>query len=91
MEAFRQAVLGLISASREELDHLCSYCHIQTFRKNDALSEPGKIPQEVFFIVKGILLVIVTDPKGVEHTIHFATENQFVADYSSFLLYQPGI
>lgn len=92
MEAqFREAILALIQADQEELDQLVSLCSFQKFRKNELLSQPGKVPQEVFFIAKGLLRVIVTDAKGVEHTVHFATENQFVADYSSFLLHQPGI
>lgn len=88
---FRNAILGLIHADPQELDQLISLCSFKKFHKNEVLSLPGKIPQEVFFIASGILRVIVTDAKGIEHTIHFASENQFVADYSSFLLQQPGI
>ena len=28
---------------------------------------------------------LVTDNDGTEHTIHFALENQFIADYSCFI------
>ena len=34
---------------------------------------------------------MITDNEGVEHTIHFALENQFIADYSSFIRQQPSI
>ncbi|GMQ31706.1 Crp/Fnr family transcriptional regulator [Algoriphagus confluentis] len=90
-DRFKAAILELIKAEDEELEELFSKCYSQTFQKYEPLSLPGKIPQDVFFIAKGILRVIVTDSKGTEHTVHFATENQFVADYSSFLLNQPGI
>lgn len=49
------------------------------------------VPDEVFFIQKGIIRVVVADNDGVEHTIHFALENQFIADYASFILRQPAL
>ncbi len=91
MDEFKTAVLVLIEAEESELNQLVSFCKTKNFKKNEFLSQPGKVPQEVFFIVKGILRVVVTDAKGVDHTIHFASENQFVADYSSFMLQQPGM
>lgn len=90
-ESFKSAIQQLIQTNSEELDQLISFCSFQKFGKNQILTEPGKIPQEVFFISKGILRVVVCDSKGTEHTIHFATENQFVADYSHFLMQQPGL
>jgi hypothetical protein len=45
------------------------------------------VPHEVFFINKGIIRVHITDHEGAEHTIHFALENQFIADYSNFILF----
>jgi hypothetical protein len=35
--------------------------------------------------------VIVTDKAGVDHTIHFAMEDQFIADYSCFMLKKPSL
>lgn len=90
-DSFKNAILSLIQTDQQELDQLISLCSFQKFRKNDFLSQPGKVPQEVFFISKGLLRVVVTDSKGVEHTIHLASENQFVADYSNFLLQQPAM
>lgn len=34
---------------------------------------------------------MVSDKGGTEHTIHFALENQFIADYSSFILKQTSL
>ncbi|MEZ4961873.1 MAG: hypothetical protein R2830_18740 [Saprospiraceae bacterium] len=31
------------------------------------------------------------DNTGTEHTIHFTMENQFIADYSSFILKTPSV
>ncbi|MBK8371876.1 MAG: hypothetical protein IPL20_11020 [Saprospiraceae bacterium] len=49
------------------------------------------MPDEIFFINKGIIRVLITDNEGTEHTIHFAMENQFIADYSHFIQRQPSI
>ena len=39
----------------------------------------------MYFIEKGILRVKIYDLNATEHTIHFAIENQFIADYRAFL------
>lgn len=91
MEAFRGAILQMIRASKEELDVFLGMCNPKTFSKNEVILQPGSIPQEVLFIKSGLIRVIVTDRQGNEHTIHFAMENQFITDYSSFILNQPAL
>lgn len=91
MEAFRDAILQMIKASKEELAVFLDLCHLKTFSKNDIALQPGTIPQEVLFIKSGLIRVIITDRDGNEHTIHFAMENQFITDYSSFILQQPAL
>ncbi|MEM6265704.1 MAG: Crp/Fnr family transcriptional regulator, partial [Bacteroidota bacterium] len=56
-----------------------------SFKKKDMLSDDDKFIDEVYFIEKGILRVKIIDLDGKEHTTHFATENQFIADYNAFL------
>jgi CRP-like cAMP-binding protein len=86
MEQIKRAIRQMIAISETELDELLSTCHLRTFKRQAPLSQPGSVPNEIFFINQGIIRVIVTDRQGTEHTIHFALENQFVADYSSFIL-----
>ncbi len=81
----------MISISDEELREFLSRCALRTFKKQEILSRPGMVPSEVFFVNKGLIRVMVTDNNGVDHTIHFALENQFIADYSSFILRQPAL
>ncbi|HEY3390503.1 MAG TPA: cyclic nucleotide-binding domain-containing protein [Prolixibacteraceae bacterium] len=49
------------------------------------------VSTEVFFINKGLVRVFVTDNEGTEHSIHFALENQFIADYPNFIQKQPSL
>ena len=91
MEQIRQAIRQMITASENELDGLLAACTHQTFKRQSLLSCPGPVPGEIFFINRGLIRVIITDREGTEHTIHFALQNQFIADYSGFLLGQPSL
>jgi CRP-like cAMP-binding protein len=81
----------MISISDVEMETFLGQCASKTYKKQAFLSQPGLTPNEVFFIQKGIVRVTVSDQEGTEHTIHFALENQFIADYSSFILRQPAL
>lgn len=91
MEQIRQAIQSMIKVSDQELDDFLSDCFIKEFARKDILSHPNNTPNEIFFINKGIVRVIVTDRQGTEHTIHFALENQFIADYSCFMQRIPSL
>lgn len=91
MHQIRQAILSMISASDQEMNQLLDGCFVKKFQRQDILSHPGVTPNDIFFINKGIVRVIVHDKEGAEHTIHFALENQFIADYSSFIQQQPSL
>lgn len=81
----------MIDISEDELNDFLDQCVTKTFKRNEIASRPHIVPNEIFFINKGLLREMITDNDGVEHTIHFALENQFMADYSSFMLKQPSI
>lgn len=75
----------MIDTSAEELDEFLKSANLKTYKKQEFLSVPDVIPNEIFFINNGIVRVLITDKEGKEHTIHFALENQFIADYSNFI------
>ncbi len=91
MESIIQVILKMISASEKEMKQLLAGCFIKTFQRQETLTYPGVIPNDIFFINKGMIRIIVCDNEGTEHTIHFALENQFIADYSSFIQQQPSL
>ncbi|MEM1318745.1 MAG: Crp/Fnr family transcriptional regulator [Bacteroidota bacterium] len=90
MDILRAVIRQMISTTEEELAGFLGPCRLQSFKKKDLLSQPGRIANEVFFIKKGMIRVMITDLAGTEHTTHFALENQFIADYSSFLQNTPA-
>ena len=75
----------MIALSEKEATDFMARCYRRKFKKKEILSEDDKIIGEVYFIEKGIIRVKITDLNGTEHTVHFAIENQFIADYRAFL------
>ena len=90
MEQIRQVMKQMIDVSEDELNEFLNLTVSKTYKRNTFLSSPNVVPNDVFFINSGIIRVLLTDHNGVEHTIHFALENQFIADYSNFILQQPS-
>jgi hypothetical protein len=91
MEKIIQVIKQMITVSEDELNDFLSQAITKTFKRQEIISRPNYIPNEIFFINKGLIRVLITDNDGVEHTIHFALENQFIADYSNFIQTQPSI
>ncbi|WP_228713615.1 Crp/Fnr family transcriptional regulator [Arundinibacter roseus] len=81
----------MIHISDEEFEQFVAQTCARTYRRQEILSVPDVVPNELFFIWKGLIRVMIPDQAGFDHTIHFALENQFIADYSSFLQHQPSL
>jgi CRP-like cAMP-binding protein len=90
MEQIKEAIKQMVAISEAELDNFLSQSFVKTFKRQDIASRPHVIPNEVFFINKGLIRVFVTDTEGTEHTIHFALEQQFIADYACFMQKSPA-
>jgi CRP-like cAMP-binding protein len=88
--AFKEVIRHMIDISEDEYQSFLALTYTQSFKKNEIISRPDTVPNEVYFILKGIIRVLITDHEGQEHTIHFALENQFIADYANFILRQPA-
>jgi len=91
MNNIREAIKQLITISENELNGFLEHATIETIKRNTIISQPYVIPNEIFFINKGTIRFLITDNEGNEHTIYFAIENQFIADYSNFIEKQPLI
>lgn len=91
MEQIRQVMRQMINVTEDELNAFLSQAVIKTFKRQEILSRINAVPNEIFFINKGLIRVLITDNEGTEHTIHFALENQFIAEYSNFIQKLPSI
>lgn len=90
-ESIGQVIKQMIQISDQELNSFRNLTSQKTFKRQDIISLPGRIPNEIYFIYKGLIRVLITDNEGNEHTIHFALENQFIADYSKFIQQKPAV
>lgn len=91
MQQLTQVIKQMIEISDSELADFFNRCISKKFKRYEIVSRPHIVPNEIFFINKGLIRVIVTDNDGTEHSLHFALENQFIADYSAFMLKQPSL
>lgn len=91
METISQVIRQMISISEDELTGFLNQAYTRNFKRQEIVSRPGIIPNDIFFINTGLIRVIVTDRDFTEHTIHFALENQFIADYSCFMQKKPSL
>ncbi|MBN8578713.1 MAG: Crp/Fnr family transcriptional regulator [Cytophagales bacterium] len=85
-----EAIRQMIKISDAEMEDFFELCTERTFRSKEFLSEQGSAANEIFFITKGLTRSLITDGAGVEHTIHFSTEYQFICDYTSFMMKTPA-
>ncbi|HVM86810.1 MAG TPA: Crp/Fnr family transcriptional regulator [Puia sp.] len=91
MKQIAQAIQQMIEISGKELEDFLGKCSEKKFKRHEIISRSGIVPGEIFFINKGLIRVIIISNDGVEHSFHFALENQFIADYSAFMLKQPSL
>ena len=91
MEQLKYAIRQMIDITDTELNYLLAEVQVKQYNKKAAVSVPNTVPNHIYFINSGTLRLIITDNAGNEHTTHFAIENQFVADYSAFMLQQTSV
>lgn len=90
MNQITQVMRQMITISDDELSEFLGMTQTRIFNRQEVISRPTVVPNNIFFINKGLIRVFITDTNGTEHSIHFALENQFIADYSNFILQQPS-
>jgi len=91
MDSIKRVLREMIALSPEEEEGFLRDCFERTYRRREILCEAGQPADEIFFILEGLVRVVITDTEGTEHTVHFALEHQFIADYSGFLQKLPSV
>ena len=91
MSAHLQAHIGkFVKISVPDYATILTYFNPAEVAKKQNLLVEGKICHSNFFVAKGCLRLFFINAKGVEQTTHFALENWWVADYTSFSLQKPS-
>jgi len=90
MEQIKAVIKKMICISDEELDSFTSQFSVRKFNRQEIVCHSNIISDEIFFINRGLIRVLILDKEGFEQTIHFALENQFISDYSNFIQKQSS-
>lgn len=84
------AIKSLIEINDEEWGYYSAMFNIRHYNKKEVLLQSGKICDRIFFINKGLLRIFFMDKNGNESTFYFSQENDFAADYESFINRTPS-
>jgi CRP-like cAMP-binding protein len=81
-----QKIKGIASDHLESF--LPRFIH-QSLKKNDFLLKPGQVSNFMAVVLSGSFRVYRPDQTS-DHTLHFFTEHEWVADYESFVVQKPS-
>jgi CRP-like cAMP-binding protein len=80
----------LLGGSLPDYEGIEQFFETVTLRKKQNVLEEGKVCKANYFVVKGCLRMFFVSEKGVEHTVQFALEHWWLADYTSYSAQSPS-
>lgn len=84
MEALINLILQFGHLNKQQIEFLLSKVQTLDFKKDDYLSEAGKVPRYVAFVLEGVFRFCYYNNKGEEITNYFVDEGNFVVDNQKF-------
>jgi CRP-like cAMP-binding protein len=76
--------------SPDELQVLLSEFKIRKVKKRQFIVQPEFVNKQRTYVLQGAFRSYVVDEKGSEHTIQFAIEDWWIADYNSYIYQTPA-
>jgi len=83
-------VLKRINLSPDEQDYFCSLLTVRNLLPRQYLVQAGDICKYESFVEKGFLRSFYFDPDGNDYTLHFAMEDWWISDSTSFIKSAPA-
>lgn len=74
----------------DELEVLLSEFKIRKVKKRQFIVQPEFVNKHRTYVLQGSFRAYVVDEKGSEHTIQFAIEDWWIADYNSYVYQTPA-
>jgi hypothetical protein len=84
MEALINLIMQFGDLNKQQIEFLLSKVEMLEFKKDDYLSEAGKVPRYVAFVLEGVFRFCYYNNKGEEITNYFVDEGNFVVDNQKF-------
>ncbi|MCF0040582.1 Crp/Fnr family transcriptional regulator [Dyadobacter fanqingshengii] len=79
-----------INLTEEEQRYFCSLLTVRHLLPRQYLVQQGDICNHESYVCKGFLRSFYMDEKGNDHTLHFAFEDWWITDSTSFLMRVPA-
>ncbi|PSL24541.1 Crp/Fnr family transcriptional regulator [Chitinophaga ginsengisoli] len=83
-------VLKRIHLSAQEQEHFCTFLTVRKLLPRQYLLQQGEICKYESYVCSGFLRSFYVDDNGDEHTLHFAMEDWWISDSSSFIPQTPS-
>lgn len=83
-DPFIKFLQSQVPVSADDAERILGAFEEQTVPEGDELFRGGHVCRQLFFIVEGILRIVVQNEKGVDVTHYFLKENQFCTILKSF-------
>lgn len=79
-----------IDLNEDEIQAFISCFKFTKIKKRQFIIQPDFVAKYRNYVVEGAFRAYVVADEGEEHTIHFAVEDWWISDYSSFIYQQPA-
>lgn len=89
IDQIRHSLQKIKSLSSDHIESFLPRFIHQQLKKNDFLLKPGQVSNFMSVVLKGSFRVYRPDENG-DHTLHFFTEHEWMADYESFVVQKPS-
>lgn len=83
-------IMKRINLTLKEQEHLCSLLVIRKLLPRQYLVQQGDVCNYESFVCKGFLRSFYIDDNGEDHTLHFAMEDWWITDSTSFIMRVPA-
>ncbi len=77
--------------SDEDIRQITQVATIRTIRKKQLLLQPGEMCRYKMFVLSGLLRTYRVSPDGVEHTLQFSPEQNWLTDGESYTNQVPSV
>ena len=83
-------ILKRIDLTVAQQEHFCSLLNIRKILPRQYLQQQGDVCKHESFVCDGFLRSFYVDDKGNDHTLHFAMEDWWINDSTSFIQQIPA-
>ena len=85
-EKLKQHIQKLVPLTDDEFVEVLSYFSFENYGKKDFLIQQGEKVNHCYFIISGLLKLVLVDQDGKEHIISFAMEDWWESDFSAYFM-----